>query len=223
MEEVIRIIEQIQNTSSKNEKLNIIKANADNELFKKTLRFLLDGNVVTGISKKKIGKKVSTEPVRPTPIDLGEIEKQTSAWESCMNYLEQNSTGTDNDIFAVQIFIGDQPEEHQELYTKMVTKTLKLGCDSKTVNKAIPGLIPTWEVQLGSSSEKLKLKKDEKFYLSKKMNGNRVSVIDGKFISRQGKEFSGMSHILSDIKTLGLEKWFLDGTNQKKHRQFIRW
>ena len=58
MEEVIRLFKQIQDTSSTNDKKAIIFANKDNELFKKCLVFLLDGNINTGISKKKINKKV---------------------------------------------------------------------------------------------------------------------------------------------------------------------
>ena len=58
LEEVIKIFKQIQETSSINDKKAIITANKDNELFKKCLVFLLDGNVITGISDKKIHKKV---------------------------------------------------------------------------------------------------------------------------------------------------------------------
>lgn len=58
LEEVIKLFKQIQETSSLNNKKAIITANKDNELFKKCLRFLLDGNIVTGISTKKINKKV---------------------------------------------------------------------------------------------------------------------------------------------------------------------
>ena len=58
LEEVIRLFKQIQETSSLNDKKAIITANKDNELFKECLRFLLDGNVITGISDKKLNKDV---------------------------------------------------------------------------------------------------------------------------------------------------------------------
>ncbi len=54
MVEVIKLFDQIQKTSSLNEKKAIITANKDNELFKKCLKFLLDGNVITGISNTQI-------------------------------------------------------------------------------------------------------------------------------------------------------------------------
>ena len=50
--EVIKLFRQIQETSSLNDKKVIILANKDNELFKECLRFLLDGNITTGIAEK---------------------------------------------------------------------------------------------------------------------------------------------------------------------------
>ena len=59
MDKVIEIFEQIKNTSSLNEKKAIIAANKDNELFKECLVFLLDNNITTGLSDKKINKRIS--------------------------------------------------------------------------------------------------------------------------------------------------------------------
>lgn len=66
MKEVIKIFKQIQETSSTNGKKAIISANKDNELFKKCLKFLLNSNFVTGISSKKLGKKLSDMTVKYT-------------------------------------------------------------------------------------------------------------------------------------------------------------
>ena len=192
MDEVIKIFKEIQATSSKNEKQAIIARNKDNELFKKCLIFLLDSNIVTGLSKAKINKKIRRIPYYTT---------LNHKFEECMKYLKDNNTGTDLDIANIQYFIESQPEEHQDFYEQMITKSLKIGCDDKTVNKAIPDLIPTWEVQLGSAYDKLKLKKNEYFYLSQKLNGNRCSFVKDKLMSRQGKEFKGFQHIIDDIHT----------------------
>ena len=58
LKEVIKIFKQIQETSGTNDKKAIISANKDNELFKKCLVFLFDGNINTGLSAKKIKQKV---------------------------------------------------------------------------------------------------------------------------------------------------------------------
>lgn len=65
MEEVIKIFYKLQNTSSLNEKKQIIKQHKDNELFKFCLRFLLDG-YPTGLSDKKIKKKIKMKYDPPT-------------------------------------------------------------------------------------------------------------------------------------------------------------
>ena len=67
LKEVIKIFKQIQETSGTNDKKAIISANKDNELFKKCLVFLLDGNINTGLSAKKITKDVEkSEYILPT-------------------------------------------------------------------------------------------------------------------------------------------------------------
>ena len=206
MEEVIKLFKQIQGISGLNDKKAIITANKDNELFKRCLKFLLDGNVVTGISSKKLSKKVNVN-----------IENTfNDTFEDCVSYLEKNNTGADIDIARIQYFINSQPEEYQDFYKQVITKKFRLGADAKLVNKCIPGLIPTWDVQLGSSYEKLKLKDSTWFSLSQKLNGNRASIYNGRLISRQGKEFTGMQHIISDLEQLGMG-WFYDGELIRKN------
>ena len=208
MKEVIKLFKQIQEVSGKNDKINIVKANADNELFKKCLVFLLDTNIVTGISKKKLGKKFLT----PQSVIL-----VTYTFEDVMEYLKVNNTGRDEDIVYVQQFLSVRPKEDLWFYEGMITKTLKIGMDKKGCNKALPGLIDTWEVQLGSGYDKLKLKDGEKFYISQKMNGTRGSHYEGKLISRQGKAYSGLQHIIDDLNKAGLSKYFVDGELIRKN------
>lgn len=210
MVEVIKLFQQIQETSSLNDKKAIITANKNNELFKRCLRFLLDGNIVTGISTKKIKKKVSpSSELAPYYLCA------SSTFEDVMEYLQKNNTGKDEDIYEIQAFLFGH-EEDREFYEQMITKKFRLGADVKLVNKCIPGLIDSWEVQLGSSYEKLKLKDNEWFALSQKLNGNRASFYHDKLISRQGKEFTGMQHIISDLKQLGVG-WFYDGELIRKN------
>lgn len=210
MEKVIKLFEQIQKTSGLNDKKKIIIQNRDNELFKKCLRFLLDGNIVTGINKKKIKKKVLPHSeLAPYYLSI------YSTFDDVMEYLKTNNTGKDEDIYEIQAFLLGH-EDDREFYEQMITKRFRLGADEKLVNKCIPGLINTWDVQLGSSYEKLKLKDGEWFSLSQKLNGNRASFYHEKLISRQGKEFTGMQHIISDLKQLGMG-WFYDGELIRKN------
>ena len=186
-------------TTKKSEKATILIRNQGNRLFTSTLKWLLDPFVLTGISSKKLSKNVSYDT---TPIQT---------WEDMMAYFENHHTGSDDDIRIVQGFIESQPEEQREYYRALVTKSLKLGVDAKSVNDVIPNLIPTFSVQLGIPREKCKIKSGEWFSLSQKLNGNRCVFVNGKMMSRQGKEFTGLDHILSDIQKVVDDGIVLDG------------
>lgn len=212
MDKVIEIFKQIQQTNSKNEKIEIIKTNSDNELFKECLKFLLNDNIVTGISKKKLSKKLAALDELFVP--------SVHTWSDCMEYLKVHNTGTDVDIREMQEFLNGHSEEFKYFYGSMITKTLKLGCDTKTVNAAIPNLIPTWEVQQAYPiSDKNAPKDTEWFALSRKLNGSNCGYIDGKLISRQGKEFSGLDHIVNDIKKLSFKDMFFNGELVRKNSE----
>lgn len=199
MEQVFKIFEELMDTTKKSEKAAILIRNQGNRLLTSTLKWLLDPFVLTGISSKKLSKNVSYDT---TPIQT---------WEDMMVYFENHHTGSDDDIRIVQGFIESQPEEQREYYRALVTKSLKLGVDAKSVNDVIPNLIPTFSVQLGIPREKCKIKSGEWFSLSQKLNGNRCVFVNGKMMSRQGKEFTGLDHILSDIQKVVDNSIVLDG------------
>lgn len=208
MQEVIKLFRQIQSTSSLNDKKKIITDNKDNELFKKCLKFLLDGNVVTGISDAKLNKKIGIVHLN--------IPRN---FEYLMEYLITNNSGKDSDIAMLQQFINNQPDKDKEFYSQMITKKFRLGVDAKLINKCIPGLIPTFDVMLGTSIEKIKLKGDEKIFISQKLNGTRCAFIGDKCMTRQGKEYTGLQHIIDDLQELVGTDMFVDGELVYKNKE----
>lgn len=208
MEQVIKLFKQIQDTSGLNDKKKIISDNKDNELFKKCLRFLLDSNLITGISDAKLKKNVG--------IVKGFIGGD---FFNVIDYLAEHNSGRDGDIALMQGFINSQPEEYREFYSQMITKKFRLGADAKLVNKCIPGLIPTFDVMLGTSIEKTKLKGDEKIFISQKLNGTRCAFVGDRLMTRQGKEYTGLDHIIKDLnKYIGTEM-FVDGELVYKNKE----
>lgn len=207
METVISLFKQIQSTSSLNEKKVIINDNKDNELFKKCLKFLCDSNIQTGLSTKKISKKV-----HPSNYSLAEFE-------DVIQYLKTNNTGTDYDISMIQSFINEQSKEYRSFYIDLITKKFRLGCDKKVVNSVIPGLIPSWDVQQAYPiSEKNEPKDGEWFALSQKLNGSNAGWKHGQLISRQGKPFTGLDHIIKDLQRLpNIDNFFLNGELIRKN------
>jgi DNA ligase-1 len=200
MKKVKEICEQLQATNGKKEKEFILNQNKDNQLLKRVLQFVYSPFILSGISDKKINKNVTNR-----------VGRHFNNVIEVMNYLEENNTGTDEVISNIQYFIRCN-YDLQEFYKEIFTKSLKVGCDSKTFNKVWgDNFIPEWEVQQAYSIDKYTLKPNEWFSLSEKLNGNRGTYYDGKIISRQGKEIEGLDHIIADIKALGLEEGVLDG------------
>lgn len=211
---VYDICKELQNTSSTIEKQNILKRYEGNELFKEILKFLLDNQVVTGISKKKIDKKI--EPTNLN-INLLEVTTKSSAsnFEDLLNYVKEHNTGTDIDIAYVQFYIKFlfEDEELRQFLKSIITKSLKLGIDVKTVNKVYgEDFIPVLNVMLGTSIEKCKISEGTWFAISQKLNGSRCFYYKGKLYTRQGKVYTGCEHIIKNIERLDsdydvTEKW----------------
>jgi len=201
--EVRELFEQIAMTGSSNEKKEIIIKNAENENFLRILNYLLNPFLVTGISAKKISKETEKTPTR-----------SFENFRELMEYIFDNNTGSDEVIANIRQFLSTADSELREFYISIITKSAKLGCDTKSVNKALgKEFIPQWEVQQSYNIEKSPLKDGEWFSLSQKLNGVRGTFFDEKIISRQGKAFEGLEHILSDISRLFPDAvgWVLDG------------
>lgn len=202
LKEVKEIFDEIASVSGKKDKETIIKQNKDNELFLECLKFLLDSNITTGLSKKKINKKVKV------------YENTCDDIRDMFDYVRMNNTGTDRDIGVVQGYINSLDEDMQDFVRGLFTKSLKCGADAKTVNKVIPGLIYTFEIMLGSKADLNKLPKGDKF-VTEKYDGQRCFTIikNGKITmkSRQNKEITGLAEVLESIKQTGLNDICLDG------------
>ena len=197
--EVKGLFDKIANTSGKNDKIKIIKQNKDNELFVECLKFLLDSDIVTGLSKKKINKKVAVMGNRLETI------------EEAMEYLKQHNSGKDSDIAMIKDFC-DRQEGCKLFCEGLFTKSLKIGVDVKGVNKAIPNLIQQHQVMLASKFEG-KLKGEVS--MSLKLDGIRNSAMieNGRIIhkSRQGKVVEGLNQINQALNELELDGYFIDG------------
>lgn len=188
MKNLKQIFDKLQSTNGRIEKENILKDNTNNENFKYILNFLLDTNITTGISEAKINKNVPSDESHMSFIQL-------------LEYVKENNTGTDNILSEIHSFLNYQPFEMQDFYKAILTKSLKLGLDVKTVNKVYgDGFVFQFEVQLGTSIEKCKIPENTYFYLSHKLNGSRCLFYKGDLYTRSGKKYTGVEHIINDLK-----------------------
>ena len=211
--EVKNFFDLLASTSSIKVKKQLLAERRDDGNVKKFLDYLLNPFFVTGISEKKIRKVVSVE--RPV---------QFHSFDELMAYVRKNHTGSDDILASVQVYLDGVNPELRTFYIGIITKTIRIGCDAKTVNDALGyEFIPQWEVQQAYQIGKLKMNENEWFSLSQKLNGVRGTYFEGKLISRQGKEFAGLEHILGDIQQLipNSDEWVIDGELIRKNVEHV--
>lgn len=207
------ICQLLKFTSGRNEKIQILKNNKDDEDFIILLKFLFDKNITTGIDAKKLEKKL--------PIQQIQWDDAYKSLNGILQYITANNTGRDIDVMQVQRFIDilayecdrdDKGEACEQFLKDIITKSLTLGIDAKTINKAIgAGTISTFDVQLGTPIEKCKIEEGQWFSLSRKLNGTRCIYYNGKFYTRNGKEYIGLDHIKNDLQHTVSDHWVIDG------------
>ncbi|MED3976105.1 hypothetical protein P4639_22165 [Priestia megaterium] len=205
--QVAEIIQQVNSTSSKKEKQEIIAQHKDNTLFQSVLNHLFNPYLKTNIAKKKLSKNISTERDTTLPMDV----------ETYMTYLQQSS-GKDSQIATVQHFIESSPEEVRWLLEAMATKTIKIGATASTINKAFEHqFIPVFDCMLAEKYievKKVKVKGvsqrktfehwqryiGKRVIATKKIDGNRCVIFvndDGtvKLYTREGHVMEGFVEI----------------------------
>lgn len=205
MQEVLKIIRQIGDTPSRNEKEGILKKNKDNQLLLDILHFVFNPYIITGISTKKINKDTYLDH----SIELNTIQE-------AMSYLKSNNTGRDIDIANVQHFIYRHDKELQDFYKAVFTKELKIGLTSSTLNKVYgKGFIKEFGVMLAKKFEDYRHKIKGNFVITKKLDGNRLVIVkdDGvvKSFTRTGKQYDGLVEIESDFINLPIDNIVFDG------------
>ena len=206
MEKQITIFKELQETSSRLGKEAIISANKDNEFFRQCLNFLLNPFITTGIDVKKWDK------VSVSGVDFDHSDDLAEEFLIVLEHVQNNNSGKISTVETVKGWCYEMGDEIEEFTRAMITKSLKLGVDAKTVNKCIPGLIPVFDVQLGTPLEQCKLSGNEWISISRKLNGTRCAYVGDKLFTRQGKEYKGLDHILADLKAMGYEdRMFIDG------------
>lgn len=192
MKNVIKIIKELRETSSTNDKLSILKREKGNELLQKVLLYTLDPFKKYGLSEKTL---IPTTINNTYKIDI-------------FNLLDILSTSNINDSLKAlaNSFIGDEPNlDLQDLYKCMILKDLKINIGAKGVNKIFPNLIPVFDVMLAESYFKQKegFLNGKEFIVSTKLDGNRACIIKEsntiKIYSRQGKLIEGLLDIENEI------------------------
>lgn len=208
MENIFKIIKELENESSTNGKIEILKENKHNELLQKVLLYTYNTKKY-GVSEKVLDTILSKNII-------GECE-----YKDIFSLLNKLADSNINDNFRRQIgLFFNENKEHEELYKRIILKDIRCNISSKIINKVFPGLIPTSEGKENIScmlASKFDFDKElkEDVYLTEKIDGIRCNVIlrDGEIelYTRQGKLITGCQFIEYGVGLLGLDNIILDG------------
>lgn len=187
MFDAICLINALQNASGSLKKQEILRLGSEDENFRKLLYYALNPMLTYKISEQRLRTPVAYDPaITLTMLDIFDI---------CES-LSKRKALDDATVYQVCVFVQNMcPPHEMELYTKLLSKTLRLGVTAKTVNKVIPGLIPEWEVQQAYPIESHPIKDGTWFSLTQKLNGVRATYYKGRLYARSGIPYEGLDHI----------------------------
>lgn len=194
MKSVLKILDKIQNESSINNKIEIIKKNKDNKLFKKVVLYALDYNKVFNISEIQKGKRFN--------VNVDQIFKFLDTMSSKRGATNEDKTTLSN--------LASIDDETIEVTNRILKKDLRCGASLKLFKEVFPE-IPCFEMMtcvtdIEKFARRYKKQEETSYYWSIKKDGVRTWAInnDGefKYISRSGLPYNNFGIYDSDIEKL---------------------
>jgi len=220
-----QFVAEMAATSSTNSKKEILEKYKDNEFIRKVLVYTYHPFKQYYVTPKNLKKKaeLSTEGYDNIFVLLDDLN-------------DRKITGHDA-IGSVNGFIS-KFKPFEDLIHQIFDRNLKTRATATIINEIIPGLIPTFSVQLCEKYEKVADK--DKINQEKYMNGKKksfdpvinferddwfgsfkldgyrcIAIIDEnsdtQFFSRNGNQFHTLGKIAKEIKELGIKNIIFDG------------
>lgn len=203
-------VDEINRENGRLYKQSVLKKYANDSVVQRYLQIAFDPFKVYGISSKKLHKQLA--------ITDDYISLLTSVF-GLFNYLESHNTGTTREIYECQQMLGyaiERAPDCVDLLEALICKDLSIGCDSKTINKEIPGLIPTFNVQLANKYfDKPAYVEGKTFAVTTKIDGGRIIALkeNGQvsFFTRAGQKYEGLVDLEDEMSRLMPDNTCLDG------------
>jgi DNA ligase-1 len=201
-------VEEINKENGRLYKQSVLRKYKDDPVIIRYLKIAFDPYAVYGISTKKLNKSVGSNDI--TGVD--------SIFE-LFNYLTRYNTGTDKIISLCQDLVTNVEASDPvaaRLLEKLICKDLVIGCDAKTINKEIPGCIPTFNVQLAQKFfEKPEKVIGKHFAVTTKIDGGRIIALKENgvvtFYTRAGQKYEGLVDLEKEMQDLIPDNTCLDG------------
>lgn len=205
--EINTFLQEMNATTSSNEKTAVISRATHN--VRKVLYYTYNNYLQYYVTPKVLDKKK----------DLVNKDTKFVSIFDLLESLNQRLITGHNAIKEVNGYILNNPDE-QEILMLILERNLKIRASVKIINKALPGLIPTFNVALANKyDEKTKKKVDfekDVWYVSRKLDGVRCLIVvdekgKAKSFARSGKQFHTLSQIEKEIESLGVKNIVYDG------------
>ena len=201
-------VNEINESNGRLYKQSVLKKYKDDVVIQRYLKIAFDPFMVFGISTKKLSKIVPGSGVT-------EVQSVFDLFE----YLEKHNTGTDRDISICQEVLSHVSTWDREagvILEALICKDLSIGCDASTINKEIPGLIPTFSVQLANKYfDKPQYVEGKTFAVTTKIDGGRIIALkeNGQvsFYTRAGQKYEGLVDLEDEMSRLMPDNTCLDG------------
>ena len=204
-----QMVDELNDTNSKNEKMDILKKYPD---LKKVLEYTYDPYRKYGVTSKNLKKRSDLiEPFHPSK------SAEADLLELLDKLVDRELTGHDA-LGVCNGFAEYLYQPYAELFHRILDKNLKTRTDAKMINKVWLKLIPQFDVALAQKFEDHAHKIDwdnEQWLGSRKLDGVRVLARKEngivKFFSRQGNEFTTLDVLKKELEDIKTDNFVLDG------------
>ncbi len=185
--DTMKYLNDIAATSSRTEKERILEQAVTDPFFVEVIKWTCDPFITFGVTPPK----VETEGVGGFDLE------STRVWEMLHALKNRDITGNaaKDTVLKTLMSLGT---DSAELLWRILSKDLRCGVTSTSINKVLPGTIPTFDVMLAHKFEDKRIK-EWPVAVEPKLDGVRVICLvkDGtaKFFSRTGKPFPAVEHL----------------------------
>ena len=202
MKELHKFINEMKATSSAIDKVSIIKRSSS--FIHKVLEYTYNPYKQYNVTSKTCIKN-------KTLIKNDYYGEDVELFSVLDELITRKATGHD----AIKLINGFNWYVGGDIY-KIIDKDLEIRAGAKVINKAVPGLIPEFNVALAKEYEPGKCNWDDGWFASRKLDGVRcLARVDHEgnctLFSRTGKEFTTLNKVKEAIEATGIINVTFDG------------
>lgn len=148
-------------------------------------------------------------------IDQGPRQEENAWWVQVMTMLtsfaDRRCTGSNAELLLALTAKAAPTYHHTMWLSRFVNKDLRCGVSVSTLNKVWPGLIDDLTVMLAKEYDPEKHELLGPWGVEPKLDGYRMTIIDGVPMSRGKKVFTSVDHILKQFSDNELADFVWDG------------